>query len=442
MKRLPAIFFLALCGTASAIEPAEVFLLVNKNEKESWEVAEHYCKQRKVPTANIIELDVSIKDDVSREDYDAKIAGPVREALKDRKDKAKVLLSIYGMPLRVGASKPDAAAQAEIDKMDKEIGEIGTLMNPLFKKKAEIPETRKEDREKLDKQLKELDDKANALRVRQHALRKPESVACVDSELMLLWWPKYDLNRFVFNPLHWQRSKENSESTPQVVMTCRLDGPTAAIARGLVDKAMEAEKSGLKGKVYVDARGIKDVPKGDPGWGLQGYDESMREMAALLKDSGKMEVVLDDKDEWFKPNACKDCALYCGWYALRNFQDSFEFVPGAIAWHLASFEATSLHAESKEWCRNLLAKGAAATLGPVAEPYTVGFPKPEEFFGFLATGKYNLVEAYSRTSLMTSWMTVLVGDPLYTPFKANPKVKEEDVKPSPKWGKFITSEKG
>ena len=32
-----------------------------------------------------------------------------------------------------------------------------------------------------------------------------------------------------------------------------------------------------------------------------------------------------------------------------------------------------------------------------AEPYTVGFPKPAEFFGFLATGEYTLVECYART---------------------------------------------
>ena len=53
----------------------------------------------------------------------------------------------------------------------------------------------------------------------------------------------------------------------------------------------------------------------------------------------------------------------------------------------------------------------------MAEPYTVGFPKPAEFFGFLATGKYTLAECYAKTVLFASWMTALVGDPLYNPFK-------------------------
>ena len=36
---------------------------------------------------------------------------------------------------------------------------------------------------------------------------------------------------------------------------------------------------------------------------------------------------------------------------------------------------------------------------------------------------------------MCSWMTVLVGDPLYNPFKKNAKLKSADVVPSPKGGK-------
>ena len=94
----------------------------------------------------------------------------------------------------------------------------------------------------------------------------------------------------------------------------------------------------------------------------------------------------------------------------------------------ASSEAVSLRQpQAKYWCKNLLENGAAATLGPVAEPYTIGFPKPAEFFGLLATGEYTLVECYSRTMLFCSWMTVLVGDPLYTPFKNNPQMKVEDL---------------
>ena len=141
----------------------------------------------------------------------------------------------------------------------------------------------------------------------------------------------------------------------------------------------------------------------------------------------------DDVEALFKPNSCPDAALYSGWYSLANYIDSFTFPTGAIAWHLASSEAVTLRdAKSKLWCPNLLQKGVAATLGPVAEPYTVGFPKPAEFFGFLATGEFTLVECYARTTILTSWMMVLVGDPLYNPFANSKKLKISEIHPSPK----------
>src|SRR5262249_6175119 len=89
------------------------------------------------------------------------------------------------------------------------------------------------------------------------------------------------------------------------------------------------------------------------------------------------------------------------------------------------------------WCKCLLEHGACATLGPVAEPYTIGFPKPAEFFGFLVTGRYTLVECYHRTQLLTSWMTVLVGDPLYNPYGPAPRLTPEQVSPTPPGGRSL-----
>jgi uncharacterized protein (TIGR03790 family) len=198
------------------------------------------------------------------------------------------------------------------------------------------------------------------------------------------------------------------------------------------------EKKGLQGKVYVDARGIGYNPTADSGYGYGGYDESLREMARLLKGAAKLPVTLDNKPELFKPGSCPDCALYCGWYSLAKYVDCCKFVPGAVAYHIASSEAVSLrNPKSTLWCKCLLEKGVVATLGPVAEPYTIGFPKPAEFFGLLVTGKYTLVECYFKTLLLNSWMTVLVGDPLYNPYAKSPKLAIEKVKPSPAKGRFL-----
>ena len=73
---------------------------------------------------------------------------------------------------------------------------------------------------------------------------------------MLLWWPKYELVRWVPNPLNFQASDAYRKRSPPVVMTCRLDGPTAEIAKRLVDDAIAVEAKGLAGNVVIDARGI------------------------------------------------------------------------------------------------------------------------------------------------------------------------------------------
>jgi uncharacterized protein (TIGR03790 family) len=280
---------------------------------------------------------------------------------------------------------------------------------------------------------------AAQLEERWDILTHRESNASVDNELMLLWWSDYPLRRWVPNPLYFQASERYRKANQPVLMTSRIDGPSPEIAKRLVDDAIAVEAKGLDGLVVIDVRGNSFDPKkgNDSGHGYGGYDESMRETAKLLGNA-KMRVMLDEKPAVLPPNSATGVALYCGWYSHANFVDSCEFVPGAVAWHLASSEAVSLRKpDTKLWCPNLLKKGVAATLGPVAEPYTMGFPKPAEFFGFLATGEYTLVESYSRSLLFCSWMTVLVGDPLYNPFKKSPRLKVADVVPSPKGGRNI-----
>ncbi|MFN0017368.1 MAG: TIGR03790 family protein [Pirellulaceae bacterium] len=434
---------------ALALEPAGVFLLVNKNMPASQEVAEHYCAKRGVPKENIVALDLPSGEDIGRKDFDEKLAGPLREALKEKKDQAKVLLAVYGVPLRVGSPDLTEEEKAELTKLDAELAlsktEIERLEKLVSIAEAEHKEKNSDEtKEALAARKQELDAakrKQQPLQGKREQLVRSgrfDSRAAVDSELMLLWWDKIELRGWVNNPLYWQIPENVRATASKTLLTCRLDGPTPEIAKRLVDDALEAEKEGLQGKVYIDARGIGYDPKGDAGFGYGGYDQSMRDMADLLKDEAKLEVILDDKGELFAVEACPDCSLYCGWYSHANFIDSCRFKKGAVAWHLASSEAVSLRQEgSKLWCKNLLEKGACATLGPVAEPFTIGFPKPAEFFGSLATGKYTLVESYGRTVMLTSWMGTLIGDPLYNPFGKKPALAEDKIFASPKGGQFF-----
>jgi uncharacterized protein (TIGR03790 family) len=426
---------------ALALEPREVFILVNKNVPESRQVADHYCARRGVPKDNVIVLDLPTGEDVTREDYDRRLVAPLRAALKDRREQAKVLLSIYGVPLRVGGSKMTDEDAGKLAKLRAEAEPLEAQQKQLQKEVAQLDAKAKAAKtgaaaralRERRQQLDALTGKLRVLDLQQRMLAHHETAAAVDSELMLLWWDRYPLHRWQVNLLYWQIPEKARQGKPPVLMTARLDGPSAALAMKLVDQAVAVEKKGLVGKVYVDARGLRYDPKGKDGFGYSGYDESLREMARLLEKDAKLSVTLDDKPGLFAPGSCPDCALYCGWYSLANYVDAFTFAPGAVAYHIASSEAVTLRdPKTKLWCVNLLKRGVIATLGPVGEPYTLGFPKPEEFFGFLVTGRYTLVECYSRTMVFNSWMTVLVGDPLYNPFARNPRLRPEQVRPSPR----------
>jgi uncharacterized protein (TIGR03790 family) len=425
--RLALVALLALAPAAPALEPKDVFVVANRNVPESREVADHYLAKRTVPADNLILLDLPTGEDITRADYDAKLAGPLREALKGRKDAAKVILTVYGVPLRVGRPEPTAEEKAELAKLAPDLDAARKAVAELEKDTAADP-----------KELAAARAKRDALDRKRRALSHDESRASVDSELMLLWWDSYPLDRWVPNPLYFQASDRYRKAVPPVVLTARLDGPSPEIAKRLVDDAVAVEAKGLTGRVVIDARGNRFDPKGtDSGHGYGGYDESMRETARLFEKSA-LPVTLDDQGAVLPAGAATGVAIYCGWYSHANFVDCCEYVPGAVAWHLASSEAVTLrNPQSKVWCPNLLRKGVAATVGPVAEPYTVGFPKPAEFFGMLGTGEHTLVECYARSMLFCSWMTVLVGDPLYTPFAKNPQVKPADVQPSPKGGRNL-----
>jgi uncharacterized protein (TIGR03790 family) len=234
-----------------------------------------------------------------------------------------------------------------------------------------------------------------------------ESLAAVDSELSMVLYEDYELCQWQPNELKDRVFMMGSKT----MMVSRLDGPSAQIAKGLVDKSMTAEKNGVKGKAYFDQRLAPDTK--EQYW-MALYDNSVAEAAETVKNRTGWKTELESTPALFKEGQCPDTALYCGWYSLRKYIPSFTFVTGAIGYHIASFEAIHIRdANNSEWCANLLKNGITATLGPVAEPYLHAFPEPKAFFSELLDGSC-LVEAYYRTLPFNSWQIMLIGDPLYT----------------------------
>jgi uncharacterized protein (TIGR03790 family) len=247
-------------------------------------------------------------------------------------------------------------------------------------------------------------------------------IAAVDSELATVFWPPFSPMRYATNPL---RLDYHGDPPARTLMTCRLDGPSDQIVRRMIDESAEIERKGLKGIVYIDSRGL-----GGNENAYSQYDLQLNRLARLLKEHGKATVVLDTRPELFQPGQCPKAALYVGWYSYGHYVDAFTFVRGAIGFHVASIEATSLNDKNgtnTEWCAQLLEHGCVATLGPVSEPFLTAFPNPVTFYGLLMTGKYTLVEAYYQAIPHVSWMMTLIGDPLYNPYKKKPALDDQTV---------------
>ena len=232
-----------------------------------------------------------------------------------------------------------------------------------------------------------------------------ETNASLDSELSMVLFDNYDLYRWRHNELKDLFLRLNTKT----IMVCRLDGPGAAIAKKLIDKAINAETNGLKGTAYFDSRGKTDKERFSFGY----YDRSIIAAATMVERRTSLVVVQEKTSALFGPGQCPQTALYCGWYSLKKYIDAFDFVEGAVGFHIASFEAMDLRDSlSGQWCPAMLTDGITATLGPVAEPYLHSFPEPKLFFEELLNGRC-LVEAFYRTKPFNSWQMVLIGDPLY-----------------------------
>ena len=229
----------------------------------------------------------------------------------------------------------------------------------------------------------------------------------VDAELALLAQSGYAINAFVPNPL-FRKANPTFIDEAQVVKVSRLDGPTYDDAAALVDNALKAEQQGLIGRAYVDIGGPH--PDGDK-W---------LENTARQLDELEFDLEIDHQPAVFPSTARFDApAFYFGWYAgalCGPFaQPGFRFPPGAIALHIHSFSAETLHSVSAGWCGPLVARGVTATFGNVHEPYLTFTHQPHLIMQALAEGM-NLGDAAFFALPVLSWQAVAIGDPLYRPF--------------------------
>jgi uncharacterized protein (TIGR03790 family) len=312
---------------------------------------------------------------------------------------------MYGMPLRVAPPRLTPQEKEEVDELQR---------------KLETLSSRVEGMEKSSEERKSLENEVQSLKQQRAKVQKAEQASSLDSEVALLLNGDYPLSGWIPNPNFVAfRDKQITNMPRDVLMVSRLDGPSEKIVRRVIDDTLTAEENGLSGKAYFDTRWSDPGNKKTSGYAF--YDGSLHRAANLIKRANIMPVIIDERKELFQPGDCPDAALYCGWYKLAHYVNAFTWRPGSIGYHIASAECKTLKQPgSQVWCKMMLEKGVAATLGPVGEPYVQAFPVPEVFFGLLIRGDLTLAECYTMSNPFWSWKMVLIGDPLYRPFKNKP----------------------
>jgi uncharacterized protein (TIGR03790 family) len=354
----------------------QIVVVYNERDPDSADLARYYASRRNISKEQVIGLKCPTTEEISRAEYDETIAKPLRETFEKKgwwklregehpagrveETRMRFLALIRGVPLKV---KPHFEAY-EGDKPN------------------------------------------GPMPIATH------NEASVDSEIAILGVYTRQMSGAMNNP--YFRMYQRIADTPiaPLLLVCRLDAPTPELVRRMIDDSVAIERTGLRGLMYVDARGTKEA-------GLVEGDKWLFGAADAARKNG-MPVVLDSGEGLF-PVAypMTHAAAYFGWYSENVtgpfVRPDFRFERGAVAVHIHSFSAVSLRDPKKGWCAPLIESGAAATIGNVYEPY-LGLTTALDVFFDRLRGGFTFGESCYMAQRFLSWMTVFVGDPLYRPF--------------------------
>jgi uncharacterized protein (TIGR03790 family) len=364
---------------------SRVIVLANSNEPESVALAEFYAQQRAIPRINIVALPLSGDETITWREFIDRIYRPLQKELVHR---GWIDGTVSTLSDRVGRQRYTINGH--------HISYLVTCRG--------VPLRIANDSSLLDE---------DTGRKVGRMLYKDE--AAVDSELSLLAQSGYEITGTMPNPFFGQEIVTALDAGT-VIKVSRLDGPTFESARNLVTSALEAERTGIIGRGYVDLTGPH--PDGD-----QWLQSTMQEIEALGFD-GEVERTAAT----FNPAARFDApVLYFGWYAndLNGpfALEGFKFPPGAIAIHIHSYSARTLRSDKIGWTGPLVARGVTATVGNVFEPYLQLTHRPDLLLQALSRGK-NFGDAVYYALPVLSWQSIAVGDPLYCPFKISLEQQE------------------
>jgi uncharacterized protein (TIGR03790 family) len=374
--------------------PETVAVLYNSALPESRVLAEFYRDARGIPQENLIGLEMPVVADISRDEYERLIVVPLREAFdrngwwKRGRDSSRIMLpsandirvlvTVRGVPLRI---KPEPRPAPPAPAGNGNTPDPSAPADPFAGR----------------------DD------------------ASVDSELSMFGVEALPTEGVLQNRYFKSEKKIEDARMPFIILTARIDAASLATCKRMISDAIATEETGLWGTAYVDI--ANKFPQGD-----QWLEDTIRSSG-----SKGIPIVIDRFNETLPKNyPMEEASIYYGWYDWNVngpfLHPNFRFRKGAVAVHIHSFSAMQMSNPGQNWSAPLLERGAAVTVGNVYEPYLHLTHDLGILHRRLLDG-HSWVEACWMAMPATSWQGVVLGDPLYRPFKhlkGSGKLTKED----------------
>ena len=366
-----AVLLLLSSGLAFPQSAANVLVVANRNAPDSLRVADRYARARGIAQDQVLRLDMPSSEEIEREQFDRAIQTPIATWLYAHaaQDRILYLVLTKGVPLRIRGSSGRNGTVASVDS------ELTLLYRRLTGVAAPVA----------------------------GAIPNP-----------------YFLDRF-----DAARARLFTHDAFDIYLVARLDGFTVADVEGVIDRGMAPSR---EGRILLDQKGGLETAGGD-AW--------LRQAADWLKAAGWGDrVVLQSTSQVLTGE--KQVLGYYSWGsndpAISARHLGLQFVPGALAAMFVSTDARTFQEPPADWnigpwsdrrrffanspqslTGDLIRDGVTGAAGHVAEPFLDATIRPDILFPAYASG-FNLVEAFYMAMPSLSWQTVVVGDPLCTPF--------------------------
>ena len=120
-------------GSTRALEPDQILLLTNKNDRAGLRLAELYARKRGIPEHRILELDLPTDEEMPPDLYDREVVPAVRTFLRGNHLERKItcIVTFYGVPIRVSARVNARQDIEELESLKAEQLTLPAKIDPL-----------------------------------------------------------------------------------------------------------------------------------------------------------------------------------------------------------------------------------------------------------------------------------------------------------------------